>query len=105
MAVSRKKNPQKINAKLYDTTNKRIKTLRKKGNIITFKVPFMWKEASYHQIDVIRFKLEKSGACKIEGYTRDTPWFDSLNKLIEAVDWDIMERWHTSEGYLRNKLS
>ena len=80
--------------KLYDTREKRLKTLKQKGNIITFKVPFMWKGVSYSQIDITHFKVEKSGACMIIGYTRDTPRFETIDNLISAIDWDIMEKWH-----------
>jgi hypothetical protein len=55
------------------------------------------KGVFYTQINIVKFKVEKKGPCKIEGYTRDTPWFDSVNSLIDSVNWDIMEKWHAPD--------
>ena len=83
--------------KKYDTTEKRIATLKKKGNIITFKELFYPRgtsEKGFSQILVEGLEKNKGGAVKIIGFTRDTKWFDTITDLIEAVDWDLMEKWH-----------
>ena len=81
---------------LYDTQEKKAKFVRKRGNIITFKQPFNWMGESYTQIMVSY--LEKSrGHVKINGFGKDSPWYDSIDKLIDAVNWEQMERWHTGD--------
>ena len=66
MATLKKITTEKIIKKLYDTAEKRVKTLKKKGNIITFKTPFMCKGESYIQIGVERLKVEKMGHVKLK---------------------------------------
>lgn len=81
--------------KKYDTKAKRIKTLKKKGNIITFKSPIRWMGKDYKQILVMGFeKSRKTGAVKIIGFARDTNWFSTIEQLIKSVDWAWMEEAH-----------
>ena len=80
--------------KKYNTKAKKIKTVKKKGNIITFKTPFRWKGTEYSQILVHGFETQK-GFVKIIGFGRDTNWFNSMDELINAIDWDLMEEWHS----------
>jgi hypothetical protein len=47
MATLIKVTTEKITKKLYDTSEKRIKTIKKKGNIITFKDPFFERSILY----------------------------------------------------------
>lgn len=82
--------------KKYDTNEKRIKFVKKKGNIITFKKPFRWKGEDFSQILVTGFEKSK-GSVKVIGSNRDTPWYDSMEDLIKAIDWDLMEGWHTED--------
>jgi hypothetical protein len=34
---------------------------------------------------------------KLIGFGRDTKWFDTINELIDSVDWDWMEMNHGDE--------
>ena len=79
--------------KLYDTKEKRAKFVRKRGNIVTFKKPFNWKGEFFTQIMV--GYLEKSqGHVKINGFARDSNWYESIDDLLDAIDWAQMEKWH-----------
>lgn len=81
----------------YDTEEKKIKFVKKKGNIITFKEPFFPKgtlNESRTQIIVMGTRKEKSGAIKLEGRFYDSNWYNSMQDLLDAVDWDWMEAVH-----------
>lgn len=80
--------------KKYDTNEKKIKFIKKKGNIITFKKPFKWKGEDFTQILIAGFEKSKAHV-KVIGFTRDTPWYDSMEDLIKAIDWELMEEWHS----------
>lgn len=82
--------------KKYDTNEKRIKFIKKKGNIITFKKPFRWKGDDFKQILVTGFEKSK-GSVKVIGMARDTPWYSSMDELIKSIDWDLMEGWHSED--------
>lgn len=82
--------------KKYDTNEKRIKFIKKKGNIITFKKTFRWKGDDFSQILVTGFEKSK-GSVKVIGMGRDTPWYSSMEELIQSIDWDLMEGWHTED--------
>ena len=69
--------------------DEKLKILRKKGNIITFKMPFYPKGDNFKQIIVTGF-LKENNSVKIEGCAFDTPWL-TVSELIDAVDWDFME--------------
>ncbi len=84
--------------KLYDTNDKKVKAVRKKGNIITFKEKFYPRGTSddgFKQILVTGFL--NNGSVKIEGKSYDTKWYDSIDSLIKDVDWEKMEGWHDAE--------
>lgn len=82
----------------YDTQEKRIRFLKKRGNIVTFKEQFFPNgTANPGRTQILVGWLEKAkttGHVKLVGQTYDTPWFDSIERLSEAVDWDRMEAWH-----------
>jgi hypothetical protein len=80
----------------YSTKAKRIKAVKKEGNIITFKTPFNWHGTSYTQILVTGFKRQK-GSVKILGTNRDSNWYDSMDELLDAIDWDTMSAWHDDD--------
>lgn len=94
--------------KKYDTLDKRIKAVKCKGQLITFKEPFNWMGEYFKQIDVTGFK-KQGNYVKIIGFTRDSPWYDSLDNLLDAVDWEWMEKAHawdfTVDGHNGNVLS
>ena len=82
----------------YDTLEKKIATVKKKGNIITFKETFFPRGTAnqgFIQILVRGFKKEKSGAVKIEGGGYDSNWHKNMDDLISAVNWEQMEVWHS----------
>jgi hypothetical protein len=85
----------KSKKKKYGTEEQKIKTLKKRGNIITFKEPFSWKGEKFMHIMVQEIEKEK-GSVKIIGFSRDTRWYDTMKDLINAVNWDLMEQWHSS---------
>ncbi|MYY43985.1 hypothetical protein [Elizabethkingia anophelis] len=81
----------------YDTTEKRMKFLKKKGNIITFKKPFYphgTLNESRSQIIVNRLQKTKAGSVKIIGNYYDTNWYNSIDALLESIDWQWMEAVH-----------
>lgn len=87
--------------KLYDTDEKKLKAIMKKGNLITFKKPFYPRgtsEQGYTQIGVTGIRKEKSGAIKIIGFGRDSNWYKSVNELFDAINWEWMERMHAMDG-------
>jgi len=84
--------------KKYDTRKKRIQFLKEKGSIITFTKPFYPSETtsrSRTQIIVQKVKTPNSGSAKITGQFYKTPWFESLDELLDAIDWDIIEKMHS----------
>lgn len=88
---------KKDNPKLYNTEEKKRKFL-KKGNIITFKHPFYpfgTFNGSRKQIIVNRVHKDRSNAVKIEGSGYDSSWYENMNSLFEAIDWDWMEKAHS----------
>lgn len=87
--------------KLYDTDEKKLNAIKKKGNIITFKKPFYPRgtsEQGYTQIMVTGIRKEKSGAIKIEGFGRDSDWYKSTEELFDAINWQWMESVHAMDG-------
>jgi predicted transcriptional regulator len=87
--------------KLYDTDEKKLKTIKKKGNLIAFKKPFYPRgtsEQGYTQLMVAGIRKEKSGAIKIEGFGRDSDWYNSVNELFDAINWEWMESVHAMDG-------
>jgi hypothetical protein len=80
----------------YDTKEKRIKTLKKVGNIITFKTPIIWKGDPFSQILISEF-IESKNKVKIIGFGRDTKWYENIDELIDSVDWEWMEKNHGDE--------
>lgn len=65
--------------------------VKKSGNIITFKRSWPTGNGDrVKQITVIRLALSRSStSAKIEGRSYDTPWYDSLEDLLKAVNWGI----------------
>ncbi len=78
----------------YDTFEKRVKTIKKEGNILTFKKPFNWMGAQYSQI-LVKGLEKRKGSIKIIGFGRDSEWYKSMEELVKAIDWDKMEEWHS----------
>ncbi|MFN4313306.1 MAG: strawberry notch C-terminal domain-containing protein [Chitinophagaceae bacterium] len=92
----------------YDSREKKIKAVKQKGQIVTFKEKFNWMGEYYLQIGVEGFR-KQGNYVKIIGFGKDSPWYDSMDSLLEAVDWEWMEEAHdfgdAFGGYLNNILS
>lgn len=87
---------------MYDTEEKRIKSLRKKGNIITFLQPYQWKGESFSQILITGVSKTKDGHVRLEGSNRDTPWYKNMGELINMVDWEFMEKNHNEKFHINS---
>jgi hypothetical protein len=84
--------------KRYDTQEKRKKFIRKKGNIITFKKPFYpggTADGSRDQIVTNGIEKDPSGAIKIIGLFYDSNWYQNFDELLDAINWDWMEKAHS----------
>lgn len=82
----------------YGTYEKRLKFLKKKGNIVTFKEPFYPRgtaNESRTQIIVEGLNKLRTGEIKIIGEFYDSDWYKTQEKLIEAIDWKRMEEMHS----------
>lgn len=73
----------------FNTLEKKLKALKTKGKIITFKKPLPGSKS--YQVIVQKVIKDKEGSVKIEGTCHDSPWFKDLNHLLKAVDWKFME--------------
>jgi hypothetical protein len=74
------------------TDAKKEAILKKKGNIIIFKEVLEPTDEGRKSIAVQRFvKSRKTEAVKLEGSAYDTQWFESMQDLINAVDWSKWE--------------
>ncbi|MDP1800838.1 MAG: strawberry notch C-terminal domain-containing protein [Bacteroidota bacterium] len=80
-------------AKLYNTRAKRIATVKQSGKIITFKTPEGMPETYVNQI--LGKGIEKrQGSVKVLGVHRDSKWYNSMDDLLDDIEWDLMEGWH-----------
>jgi len=85
------------NSKLYDSKQKQLKFLKRKGNIITFKNPiYPWGTSgeSRNQIIVYSLEVSRDGAARIIGSSYDTDWYNDIDKLLNDIDWHWMEEAH-----------
>jgi hypothetical protein len=81
------------------TDAKKEAILKKKGNIIIFKEVLEPTDEGRKSIAVQRFvKSRKTGAVKLEGSAYDTQWFESMQDLINAVDWSKWESDKYAKG-------
>ncbi len=80
--------------KKYNTKAKKIAFVIKVGNIVTFKEKFWFKGTMYSQILITGVERQKR-FIKLIGFGRDTAWFKSMDALLTAIDWELMERWHS----------
>jgi hypothetical protein len=67
--------------------------LIKKGDIITFKKPMVFKGDEYWQIGVLDVEV-KRGSVRLIGFARITKWYKTFQELNDEVDWEQMDRWH-----------
>lgn len=72
------------------TMDQKVKAIRKKGNILTFKKPLKWKGDEYKQILITQ--VEKSqGSYRLHSEIFYTQWAKSLEELTELIDWKDWE--------------
>lgn len=88
-----------MNKKKYDTLEKRLKFVKKKGNLITFKKPFRWMGEDFTQL-VTNGIQKQQGSLQIIGFNRDSNWYKGWDELIDSIDWDKMEEWHSNSKNL-----
>ncbi|WP_217607211.1 hypothetical protein [Chitinophaga sp. GbtcB8] len=84
---------QTDNNMLFDTNEKKLKFVRKRNNIVMFKEPFYpWGTAHESRQQVLVAGIRKcKDAIKIVGQFYDSNWYDSIEALLDAIDWDWME--------------
>ena len=74
----------------FESKEDKIKVINKKS-IITFKKPIVWKGEKLKQLKTVKLVTDKkSGRSMIQGTDADTPWFDSVEELLDIVDWKKM---------------
>lgn len=83
---------QTLNEAKYDTFKKKVNFLKKKGNIVTFKR----KIEGRNQTIIDKLETAKhSSYVRIHGqFGYSTSWFDTIDDLIDVVDWKWMEARH-----------
>jgi hypothetical protein len=70
----------------------KIKYLKTKGAILTFKTPQKWKDQEYKQIIVTGIRKENK-RYTILSYCFDSPSRNTIEELTELIDWvDYQER-------------
>lgn len=99
------KKEKKEKKELYSDAESKLKFIKKFGSMITFKNKFVPDEMKMFpefggkpKSQVISDgKLEKNdkGQVRIVGNVFDSPWFDSQEDLLNAIDWDGMREMHT----------
>ena len=88
---------KKLTPKLYDTRNKRIATLKEKGNIITFKKDQTNGTKTFQQLVTLGFVTTQKKEVKIIAMGFDTKYYKNIDVLLDAIDWDWMERKHAGQ--------
>ena len=81
---------------LYDTPEKRINSLSKKGHVLTFldASSYGWKGPAAQLIIEELIQYDNGKVCLNGLNNKKTPDFNNINELIKAVNWDEMERMH-----------
>jgi hypothetical protein len=79
--------------KLYNTTEKKVKFLKKVAHIATFKKPITYYGNKFSQILICRFVHDKDGY-SVEGMWCSTKVYKTLDELLDRFDWDWMESRH-----------
>lgn len=87
-----------VTEKLYNTKAKRLAYLNKEGHILTFKKSFNYNGKSLSQIIVKKLETNHKKQVRILGYglpiAVNSPWYENINMLIDAIDWKWMEESH-----------
>lgn len=79
----------KLNESLSFSTDQEKRAFIKVGNILTFKDPLPGFPTG--QIAIAKIQRTKSGAIKIiNPFGTESPWYQSEQELIDAIDWDWM---------------
>ena len=78
-----------INYSMKFETDEQKRDFIKSGNIITFRKAL--PDLPNKQIAISKIKRDKSGAIKITNpFGTESPWFQSEQELIDAIDWEWM---------------
>lgn len=80
-----------VNEGKYDTDRDKLKFLKKKGNIVTFKkqIKGRW------QAVITKLESGKNGGYRIHGVKGFvSPWYKSADDMMDAIDWEFMEQNH-----------
>lgn len=97
----------KLTEAKFDTHAKKVGHLKKKNAMVTFlkefdiqnsdkngSLPTMGnKKDNGKRIQILSSGLETKGkAVRLTGLFFDTPWFDTIDILVDAVDWDFLNK-------------
>lgn len=83
--------------KKYDTLAKRIKAIKKPNFIWNFKKPL----PNGRTFIISKGVVKEKGKYRLEGEWWNTPWFDSLEKLVKTIDWVDFERRSKYEEFVK----
>lgn len=73
------------------TKDQKLKIVKSHGNIIDFIVPKGSSRNFWQVLGTGKIKKNLSGEYYLEGVTKNSPMFKSLDDLIKGVDWKSME--------------
>jgi hypothetical protein len=76
---------------MYNTPEQKLAFLKKKGNIVTFKKPQWGKK----QVIIVKLIQHKEAAMIDGEFGYTSPWFMTLEKLFDAIDWEWMAKAHS----------
>lgn len=80
--------------KMFDTLDKKLVTIKKEGNILTFKPGHGRK-----QLAVANYTKVAGDMVKISDNFGNVMTFEGEEKLVEAVDWNWMEENAVYKNY------
>jgi hypothetical protein len=88
-AILQKRIESKLTESLSFSTDEEKRAFIKVGNILTFKDPLPGFPRG--QIAIAKIQRNKSGAIKIiNPFGTESPWYQSEQELIDAIDWKWM---------------
>ena len=88
-AILEKRIESKLTETLSFSTDEEKRAFINSGNILTFKDPLPGFPKG--QIAIAKIQRTKSGAIKIiNPFGTESPWYQSEQQLIDAIDWEWM---------------
>jgi hypothetical protein len=89
--ILERKIEKKLTESLSFKTDEEKLAFIKPGNILTFKTKLPGFPMG--QIAIAKIQRTKAGKIKLTNpFGTETPWFESETELVEAVDWDWMQK-------------